>query len=162
MPFVSSAARGTYGGLCWGWAACGATSPGGWAAGGARGRAGGSAHGREPQNLFRKKRNQNGVSVGCAKFINSALSSPPPRLPGGERWARLGTPPRRAPRAPPPPARPRAAPRTLIRRHITCRSGSSPGDALPPRQQQQQPVANSISNSPSARGGREGRLQGEE
>ncbi|XP_066181096.1 uncharacterized protein [Sylvia atricapilla] len=102
-------------------------------------------------NLFRKKESK-WRFCGCAKFINSALTSPPPRLPGGERWARLGTPPRRAPRAPPPPARPRAAPRTLIRRHITCRSDSSPGDALP--RQQQQPVANSISNSPSSRGGR--------
>ncbi|XP_063273974.1 putative uncharacterized protein FLJ45840 [Prinia subflava] len=101
-------------------------------------------------NLFRKKESK-WRFCGCAKFINSALTSPPPRLPGGERWARLGTPPRRAPRAPPPPARPRAPPRTLIRRHITCRSGSSPGDALPRRQQ---PVANSISNSPSSRGGR--------
>lgn len=63
-------------------------------------------------NLFRKKESK-WRFCGCAKFINSALTSRPPRLPGGERWARLGTPPRRAalrgrPRPLPAPALPRA------------------------------------------------------
>lgn len=133
------AARGTYGALCWGWAACAATCR-------RDGRRGQRAR-RGATNLFRKKESK-WRFWGCAKFINSALTSRPPRLPAGERWARFGTPPRRAARPPPPPARPRAAPRGPIR--TASRGGRlPPGDAPP-----SPPGARSIPARPSGCPGR--------